>query len=199
MDMNQQMLDIAAAQSESRPNLKFVMCSAERLDAPASEFDHVICQQGFQFFSDKGAAAKEIHRVLQEGGKAIVSVWRPVTECRFFGAICDALIAIDEHEIANAMRTPFDFMPRDELLRSFASAGFSTVAAEKKEMDLLMPGGIEQAIQAVYSTPIGPGLRALPGDSQNRFIEALTARAEHLSGGSTTMGQMAADVLVAGK
>ena len=199
MDMNREMLDIAAAQSESQPNLKFVTCSAERLDCPDSSFDYVICQQGFQFFSDRNAAANEIHRVLRGDGTAIASVWKPVSECQFFGTICDALAAIDEHEIADMMRVPFDFMPRNELVEAFESAGFSTVGVSRKEKNLLMSGGIQQAIQAAYSTPIGPSLRALASDTQAEFVEALTSRAMQLDGDSVTMGKMVSDVLVAAR
>ena len=199
MDMNQEMLDVAVARAESQLNLRFVACSAEELACPDGSVDTVTCQQGFQFFPDKGVAAREIFRVLRPGGTAIVSVWRPVSECQLFAVICDALVAIGEHEIANTMRAPFDFMPRSELVAAFESAGFSSVDVNTEEKALVMSGGIQQAIEAAYSTPIGPGLRALAGDTQDRFIELLTAKAEHLDGDSLTMGQMASDVLVATK
>jgi len=85
MDMNQEMLAIAEARAVSQPNLRFVACTAEALDCPDDSFDTVACQQGFQLFPDKGAAAKEILRVLRQGGIAIVSVWRSVSECHFWG------------------------------------------------------------------------------------------------------------------
>jgi len=97
------------------------------------------------------------------------------------------------------MRVPFDFMPRPELIDAFESVGFSTVHVSKEEQDLVMSGGIQQAIEAAYSTPIGPRLRELPDDSQARFVEALTGKAERLDGDRLTMGQMASDVLVATK
>jgi ubiquinone/menaquinone biosynthesis C-methylase UbiE len=189
----------AAIRAETLPNLKFALCSAERLDCQDNLFDYVVCQQGFQFFSDRDASSKEIYRVLHDGGSVILSVWRPVTDCHFFGAICNSLESIDEHAISEAMRAPFDFLPVSELISSFESAGFSTVNVHIEQQDFVMSGGIEHAIKVAYSTPIGPKLRALPQDTQTRFIEALTDKASELGGDEITMGKMAADVLIATK
>lgn len=112
MDMNAEMLDVAARRSKPQTNLSFKACPAENLDSSDDAFDCVVCQQGFQFFTDKHTAAKQIRRVLRKSGTAIVSVWRPTSECEFFSAISDALRAIDENEIAELIRAPFDFMPR---------------------------------------------------------------------------------------
>jgi ubiquinone/menaquinone biosynthesis C-methylase UbiE len=43
-------------------------------------FDVVICQQGLQFFSDRLAALREMHRALGAGGRVAVSTWRPDEE-----------------------------------------------------------------------------------------------------------------------
>jgi ubiquinone/menaquinone biosynthesis C-methylase UbiE len=196
-DLNEEMLRVAEAQCESLSNVRFIACPAEDLASADRSVDYVVCQQGFQFFPDKRAAAKEMLRVLRPGGTAIVSVWRPVSECQFFGEICDALAAISENEIANMMRVPFDFMPRDELVDAFESAGFSRVDVDRVEKDLLMEGRIQQAIEAAYATPIGPSLRALPGAKQSSFVEELTKKGRHLLGDGMTMGKMASDVLVA--
>jgi ubiquinone/menaquinone biosynthesis C-methylase UbiE len=199
MDMNEEMLDIAASRADSQPNLSFAACRAEELDCPNGSFDYVICQQGFQFFSDRSAAAKEIFRVLRDGGTAIVSVWRPISECPFFDAVREALKSVDEDEIAEMIRVPFDFMPRPELVAAFESAGFSAVEVRREQRDLVMAGGTEHAIQATYSTPIGPRLRELTTAAQTRFVEALAEGLQDLDGDGGTMGQMASDVLVATK
>jgi ubiquinone/menaquinone biosynthesis C-methylase UbiE len=199
MDMNQEMLNAATIRAESFQNLTFVLSPAEQLDCQDASFDHVVCQQGFQFFSDREASSREIYRVLRGGGSVMLSVWRPVVECGFFGAICDSLEAVDEHGIAKAMRVPFDFLPVSELVSPFESAGFAEVEVHIEQRDFVMGGGVEHAIKAAYSTPIGPKLRALPEDTQARFLEAFRARVSSLGGDEITMGKMAADVLVAKK
>jgi ubiquinone/menaquinone biosynthesis C-methylase UbiE len=46
------------------------------MDLPDSSFDVVLCQQGLQFFPDRGAALREVRRVLVPGGRALLSVWK---------------------------------------------------------------------------------------------------------------------------
>ena len=199
-DLNAEMLKVAADSigSESR-NVEFVQCPAENLKCADESFDYVVCQQGFQFFSDKIASAKEIHRVLREAGTLIVSVWRTVTECHFFSSICKALESVGEAEIANMMRAPFESMSRSELEAAIQSAGFSSVNVHREERDLTMSGGVEQAIRAAYATPIGPKLRSLSQEVQAQFVDEFAGQIKALATDGVTMGQMASDVLVAKK
>lgn len=199
-DLNAEMLKVAAASigSELR-NVEFVQCPAENLKSTDTSFDYVVCQQGFQFFSDKIASAKEIHRVLRDDGVLLLSVWRPVTECHFFNTICKTLESIGETGIAGMMSAPFEFLPQSELVAAIRSAGFSTVSVHREERDLVMSDGTEHAIRAAYATPIGPTLRSLSEELQTRFVEGLSRNVRALAADGATMGQMASDVLVATK
>jgi len=199
-DLNAEMLTVAAASiNNESPNVDFVECPAENLECTDNSFDYVVCQQGFQFFSDKIASTKEIRRVLRDNGTAVVSVWRPITECHFFNTICETLESIGEAEIAGMMRAPFDFLPQRELEAAFEAAQFSSVDVHREELDLIMNGGVEHATRAAYSTPIGPKLRSLSQDIQTRFVDVLAKNVQELTADGVTMGQMASDVLVATK
>lgn len=48
--------------------LTFALSLAEQLDCHDGVFDHVVCQQGFQFFSGRKASSREIYLVLKGGG-----------------------------------------------------------------------------------------------------------------------------------
>jgi ubiquinone/menaquinone biosynthesis C-methylase UbiE len=55
--------------------------SADALPLQDNErFDLVTCQQGLQFFPDRLAAAREMHRVVAPNGRLAVSTWRPDEE-----------------------------------------------------------------------------------------------------------------------
>ena len=199
-DLNAEMLKVAAASvSNESPKVEFLECPAENLECTDNSFDYVVCQQGFQFFSDKTAAAKEIRRVLRDDGTVIVSVWRTVTECHFFNTICVTLESIGEAEIAGMMRAPFDFLPRDKLEAAFESAEFSSVDVNFEERDIIISGGVEHAIRAAYSTPIGPKLRSLSQEIQVQFVDEFAKNIKELASDGVTMGQMASDILVARK
>ena len=192
-DISKAMLSQARKRCTKR--VQFVECSAQALELDPESVDVVVCQQGFQFFPDKRAAATEIRRVLRTGGIAVVTTWRPVDECQYFGALCDALDDIGEHATADKMRLPFDFMPETELAAAFRSTGFGEVRVERHEQDLFLGGGIEQVVAVAYATPIRPQLLALSAGDQARFRERLAERLRALSPDGVGMGRMAANVL----
>ncbi len=199
-DINGEMLTLASKRCVGlTPAVKFIECPAYPLEVSSDSIDFIVCQQGFQFFQDKRAAAQEIYRVLCNGGKIIATTWRPVVECQFFGTICKTLNAIGEPEISDMMRVPFDFMPESELTAHFESAGFVNVLLRRQEQDLVISGGVTHAIEVAYSTPIGPKLRALPDERQVQFRRTLTERLHELSADGITMGRMVSNVLSAEK
>jgi ubiquinone/menaquinone biosynthesis C-methylase UbiE len=199
-DTNGKMLALARKRCGGlTPSVEFIECTAHPLEISSDSIDFVVCQQGFQFFPDKRAAAQEIYRVLCNGGKVISTTWRPVAECQFFGTICNALNAIGEPEISDMMRVPFDFMPESELTSHFESAGFANVQLRRQEQDLVIGGGVTHAFGVAYSTPIGPKLRALPDERQVQFQKTLTELLQELSDDGITMGRMVSNVLSAEK
>lgn len=78
VDLNPQMLAVARRVA---PTIDWRQGEAEALPLRAGEqFDVVLCQQGFQFFRDRGAAARQVHAALVKGGRLGVSTWRPDEE-----------------------------------------------------------------------------------------------------------------------
>lgn len=200
VDLNERMLARAVERcAYLAPVVRFVRSPAHPLEVADESVDFVVCQQGFQFFPDKHAAAREIHRVLRDGGRVVVTTWREVSECLIFGAICDALDSIGETELADAMRVPFDHLPVEDLVAPFEAAGFRDVRAVRREQPLRMAGGVAQAIEFAYATPIGPQLKGRPEPVQLRFREAYTRLVRDLGGDETAMGTMASNELTAGK
>ncbi len=199
-DINAEMLVFARRRCAGMdPEVSFVETAAHPLEISSGTADIVVCQQGFQFFPDRGAAAGEIFRVLRDRGRVIVSTWCPVAECELFGAICGALEAIEEHEMAQAMRTPFDFLPESELSEHFAAAGFASVAVQRQALALVLEGGVEHAINVAYGSPIGPQLHALSEERQAAFRCALIELVDTLGDDGVTMGNMVSNVLTAQK
>ena len=199
-DINGEMLAIAMKRCAGiAPAVEFVECPAHPLDIDSDSMDFVVCQQGFQFFPDKCAAAQEMYRVLKDGGQSVATTWCPVVQCQFFGAICDALGDVGEREIADMMRVPFNVMPVPELTANFEEAGFADVQVCQLEQDFVLDGGPAHAIDVAYATPIGPTLRAMPEERQAVFCAALTERLSEISSDGKTMGQMVSNLVSASK
>lgn len=158
-----------------------------------------MCQQGFQFFPNKQAATYEIHRVLKPGGRVIISTWCPVSECEIFGAICETLETLNENEISQMMRVPFDFMTRRELQEPFITAGFSNIEVSKQKMSMHLEGKVDNALMIAYATPIAPKLKELSVEKQEEFNKSFTAKMRLISQEDRNCGQMVSNVLKANK
>ncbi|MHC4150166.1 MAG: class I SAM-dependent methyltransferase, partial [Planctomycetota bacterium] len=147
-DINGEMLALARKRCAGlTPAVTLIECPAHPLEISSESIDFVVCQQGFQFFPDRGAAAQEIYRVLCDGGTIIATTWCPVVDCQFFGTICNALNAIGEPDISDLMRVPFDVMPESELTAHFESAGFVNVRLRRVDQGLVVGGGVTHAIE----------------------------------------------------
>jgi ubiquinone/menaquinone biosynthesis C-methylase UbiE len=85
-DLNQAMLDQAAAVGTARP-VRWMQADAMALPFPDEEFDAVVCQFGVMFFPDKARAFAEARRVLKPGGAFIFNVWDRISENEFADAV----------------------------------------------------------------------------------------------------------------
>lgn len=197
-DFNSQMMALARLRcSKMTEDLSFVECSADAMPFEKGTFDVVVCQQGFQFFPDQSKAAEEIKRVLKADGKAVIATWRPITECDFFGGICEVLEQIGEHGISQMMRVPFDNLSQEQLKEAFMNAGFSKVDVSIQERNLIIPKST--ALELIYATPIGPKILAMSKECQHEFHELAATHFVKLSPDGKDMGRMSSNMLVAYK
>lgn len=74
-DLNQAMLDAAAALQRSGGQVSFRQADAQSLPFGDESFDVVLCQFGVMFFPDKAQAYREARRVLIERGTYIFAVY----------------------------------------------------------------------------------------------------------------------------
>jgi SAM-dependent methyltransferase len=94
----------------------------------AQTFDAVLCQAGFQYFTDRRQAAREMRRVLKPGGRLVAVVWRALAHSPGFAALERALERHVGPAAAAVMRAPFVFGDgADELRGLLREAGFGRV------------------------------------------------------------------------
>jgi len=135
VDLNPAMLKVAATvlsqQLGGKPTVEWREAGADRLPLPDASFDVVYCQLGLQFFADRAAALREMYRVLVDGGRIAMMVWRGIDESAGFIALAEALARHIGPAAASIMHAPFSLSDADELTALVSSAGFSDVTIQQ--------------------------------------------------------------------
>lgn len=154
-DLNQAMLDEAAAVGTARP-VQWQQADAMSLPFPDSEFDAVVCQFGVMFFPDKSKAFSEARRVLKPGGVFIFNVWDRISENEFADIVTAALAAVFPKDPPRFLaRTPHGYHERSTIERDLAKGGFTrppqiaTVASRSRATSARVP-----AIAYCQGTPL---------------------------------------------
>lgn len=85
VDVSEEMLEIArqTAAASHITNINFVEGRAEKIPVPEASQDVLVASLSLMFVLDKDAAAREIARVLVQGGRVVVAVWAPPERCEF--------------------------------------------------------------------------------------------------------------------
>jgi ubiquinone/menaquinone biosynthesis C-methylase UbiE len=109
--------------------------NAVALDLPDNQFDLVLCQQGLQFFPDRLAAAREMHRVLREGGRVALNLWQALDRHPLYAALCEAEARYLDVPLAG-LTVSWSFSDQVELRALLAEAGFRQIEVTEKSVDV---------------------------------------------------------------
>ena len=124
-DLNQAMLDQAAAVGTNRP-VTWQQADAMRLPFEAGQFDAVVCQFGSMFFPDKGQAFAQVHRVLRPGGVFLFNVWDRLSTNEVAATVTDALASVFPEDPPRFMdRIPHGYCDPPTIARDLAAGGFT--------------------------------------------------------------------------
>ncbi len=139
-DLNEPMLDHAAAVGTSRP-VEWRQADAMQLPFPDEAFDVVVCQFGVMFFPDKSKAFSETRRVLRAGGVFVFNVWDRIDQNDFAATVTEALEALFPLDPPRFMaRVPHGYHDASVIARDLQRGGFNralelTTVAERSRAD----------------------------------------------------------------
>jgi ubiquinone/menaquinone biosynthesis C-methylase UbiE len=176
VDMNPDMIDVARAISEDDGiSAQFWQCHVEDLPFDDEAFDWVFCQQGLQFFTEKDVALREIQRVLDDGGRAVISVWRRISEHPGIEALNDA--AVNQLNI-EMFEDPFSLGDPEDLERCITGAGFREVRIEPVSITMRAddPMKVLRMILTGAAASI-PSLQALTPEERSEQIDRVMSMA----------------------
>jgi ubiquinone/menaquinone biosynthesis C-methylase UbiE len=124
-DLNQPMLDRAAAVGTARP-VQWRQADALQLPFEDASFDVVACQFGAMFFPDKPRGYAEARRVLRPGGAFVFNVWDRIEDNEFADTVTATLARLFPDDPPRFMaRTPHGYYDRTTIARDLASGGFT--------------------------------------------------------------------------
>lgn len=165
IDVNAGMLAVARSLPSAIP-IKWYETAAESIPLPDQTFDAVLCGVGLQFFGDKSAALREMHRVLRPGGRVCIST--PVPNA-FFDVLDRAVARHVSEEASAFVHAVFALNDPRELEALLTQAGFSSVASRPRPRVLQLPPARNFLWHYISCTP----LMALLPQSGNEQTEAL--------------------------
>jgi SAM-dependent methyltransferase len=160
-DLNQPMLDQAAALGTGRP-VEWRQADAMQLPFRDGTFDAVVCQFGVMFFPEKAKAFSEAHRVLRSGGVLVFNVWDRLEENEFADTVTAALASLFPEDSPRFLaRTPHGYHEHASIEQDLVSGGF-----------IAPPEIITLAARSRAKSPRDPAIAYCQGTPLRNEIEA---------------------------
>ena len=179
-DLNQSMLDKAAAIGTSRP-VAWRQADAMRLPFADGSFDVVVCQFGVMFFPDKAKAFAQARRVLAPGGVFVFNVWDRIEDNAFADTVTTALASLFPVDPPRFMaRTPHGHHDVERIRQELKAAGFADVAIDAVDARSRAPSARHVAIADCQGTPLRNEIEARDASrleaATNHAADALAKR-----------------------
>jgi len=168
-DLNAGMLARARASGETATAIEWRLGNATDMPFADATFDCVTCQHGLQFIPNKAAAVSEMHRVLADRGRIVVSVWRAIEHCPWQAAIADAVERNIGSEQAAQIRSAFSFGDADQLQQIIVAAGFRGVEIRIERETIRHASMAEYVPGYISATPVAAAVAGLDKEAQAKF------------------------------
>lgn len=176
LDLNDGMLDVAReTSSDIRPAIEWRRGDATDLPYADGSFDVVFCQQTLQFVSDPETALREMHRVLEPGGRLVMGVLRSLEFNHPYVVLAGALEAQLGDDAAEIMRSPFPAWVASDLRALVEAAGFENVRITIDIRSLRYPSTEEFLRREAASSPLADHLGAASSSDVSAILDELDA------------------------
>jgi ubiquinone/menaquinone biosynthesis C-methylase UbiE len=154
-DLNQPMLDHAAAKQSRDGRIVWRQADALALPFEDQRFDVVACQFGVMFFPDKVQAYKEVRRVLKSGGRFFFNVWDRISENEFADVVTESLATLFSQDPPRFMaRTPHGYHDVEKVREELTAAGFAGIGVETLDDTSRASSPRDPAIAYCQGTPL---------------------------------------------
>jgi len=174
VDLHEGMIETARTVTSDHADA-FRWHTGDVTDMPFADgsFTVAMCQQGLQFFPDEDAALKKMRRVLQPGGRVIVTLWAEPP--RFFAAMADAIARHVSAEDATRSLAPFTYAGMTTLPERLRSCGFAEVRLCDLTVDRVIHDPTANIPLEIIGNPVGPAVTAHGGKVMASIVSEVLA------------------------
>jgi SAM-dependent methyltransferase len=196
-DLNQPMLDFAAAQTADQ-RVTWRQADALHLPFDDGSFDVVLCQFGAMFFPDRVAAYAEARRVLKPTGKFIFSVWDRIEENDFAAIVTQTMATLfPANPPLFLARTPHGYHNISQIRDDTAAAGFVDVAVETVQRRSQAASPRQPAVGFCQGTPLRNEIEARGADRLGQATDAAAGGIAKRFGAGLVEGKIQAHIITA--
>ena len=190
-DVSPDMLGVTQrrAQQKGATNVEFKVTDAQAIDFPDASVDGALYRYGPMLLDDPGAHAREVRRVLKDGGRYAtavigppdVNLWMTVPMMSFIQSGFPPPVAnLDP----TAPGSPFSLADPDRLNALFLGAGFKDVVVEPIEQPFTFESFDEVFTMASeLAGPLAIAIGTLSDDDKERYKETLRGNVEGFKSG----------------
>lgn len=180
-DLSKGMLDYARAALSADARVEWREADAVRLPFADGEFAAAVCGFGLMFVPDKPAALREVHRVLQDGGLFLLSVWDRIEAIPHAMAGAEVIEGLFPGDPEMRFRVPYELHDQEHLRQLLEGAGFRDVRSERRLHTIEGIGARDLATGQIRGTPRS-ALIEKRGVALETVIERLAGRLANLGG-----------------
>jgi ubiquinone/menaquinone biosynthesis C-methylase UbiE len=197
-DLNQPMLNHAAALQPPDRRLTWQQADALALPFEDRTFDVVACQFGVMFFPDKVQGYREARRVLKSGGRFFFNVWDRIENNEFADVVTQALTAVFPDDPPRFMaRTPHGYHDVEKIREELTAAGFADVSIDTLDARSKAPSPRHPAIAYCQGTPLHNEIEARDASRLEHATVKATEALERRFGSGPINGLIRAHVIAA--
>lgn len=197
-DLNQAMLDRAAARQGADARIQWRQADALSLPFADGSFDAVICQFGAMFFPDRVAGYREALRVLKPGGRFFFSVWDRIEENDFAQIVTDVAATIFPSDPPRFMaRTPHGYHDTAKIDADVRAAGFNAIEIATLPQRSNAPSARDAAMALCQGTPLRNEIESRDPTALQKVTDLAAEAIAKQHGQGQVTGKIQAHIIVA--
>lgn len=197
-DLNQPMLDYAAARQGADARIAWRQADALALPFEDASFDVVCCQFGAMFFPDRVAGYAEARRVLRRAGHFVFNVWDRIEDNAFAHEVTAAAASVFPDDPPRFLaRTPHGYHDVARIRQDLARAGFGDIQVETREKVSRAASARDAATAYCQGTPLRNEIEARDASLLQQVTDCATEAIARRHGDGAVEGRIQAHVITA--